>query len=184
MNAVRHRHQQIARFSLINTPVGRIGLAGTDQGVFNVNFTVASQDRYVELLEADGFDVEPDDGSVIQAGEEILAYLAGTVKRFTVKLDLRGVPTFSSAVLRATRQIPFGATCSYGSIAAGIGAPRSSRAVGNALGRNPVPILIPCHRVVAAGGKLGGFTGGLAMKRALLSLEGHAIDGTVVRPTV
>ena len=184
MNALRHRHQQIARFALIDTPVGRIGLAGTAQGIFNVNFRVTSQDSYVELLEVNGVDVEPDDGSVIQAGEEILAYLSGTVKRFSVKLDLRGLPKFSSAVLRATRQIPFGATCSYGSIAARIGAPRSSRAVGNALGRNPVPILIPCHRVVASGGKLGGFTGGLAMKRALLSLEGHTIDGTVVRPTV
>lgn len=183
MNSVRHRKRQIVRFTLIDTPVGRIGLAGSDQGIFNVNFRVTSQDRYVELLEANGVEVEPDDGSVFQAGEEIRAYLSGTVKRFTVKLDLRGVPKFSSAVLRVTRQIPFGQTSTYGAIAASIGAPQSSRAVGNALGRNPVPILIPCHRVVAAGGKLGGFTGGLAMKRALLSLERHAIDGTVVRPT-
>ena len=183
MSSRQKSQRQIARFKVLDTPVGRIGLAGTDQGIFNVNFRVTSQDRYVELLEANGFDAEPDDGSVFQAGEEIRAYLSGNVKRFTVKLDLRDVPNFSATVLRATRQIPFGVTRSYGAIAARIGAPQSSRAVGNALGRNPVPILIPCHRVVAAGGKLGGFTGGLAMKRALLSLERHAIDGTVVRPT-
>ncbi len=85
-----------------------------------------------------------------------------------------GVPPFHRRVYRVARKIPPGATLSYGEIAARLGAPRSARAVGQALGRNPFAILVPCHRVVAAGGKLGGFSanGGVATKLRLLAIEG------------
>jgi methylated-DNA-[protein]-cysteine S-methyltransferase len=94
--------------------------------------------------------------------------------RFDVALDLSGGTEFERAVWGALAALPFGATCTYGELARAIGRPGAARAVGGAAGQNPVPILVPCHRLLARGG-LGGFNGGLATKRALLGLEGHAL---------
>jgi methylated-DNA-[protein]-cysteine S-methyltransferase len=91
--------------------------------------------------------------------------------------DLSGQTPFTKAVLTATRAIPRGQPGSYGSVARAIGVPQAARAVGGALGRNPVPIVIPCHRVLAGGGGIGGFTGGLAIKRALLKIEKTEVVG-------
>ena len=92
--------------------------------------------------------------------------------RFDLRLDLSELTPFHRRVLLAAAEVPAGKVVSYGEIARRIGRPAGSRAVGQALGRNPVPIVIPCHRVVAAGGQLGGYTGGLDIKRKLLRLEG------------
>ena len=91
--------------------------------------------------------------------------------------DLAGQTAFTRAVLTATRAIPLGKPGSYGSVARAIGVPQAARAVGSALGRNPLPIVIPCHRVLAGGGTIGGFTGGLAIKRALLKIEKTVVLG-------
>jgi methylated-DNA-[protein]-cysteine S-methyltransferase len=91
--------------------------------------------------------------------------------------DLSSQTRFTQAVLAATRAIPRGAPGSYGSVAKAIGNPGAARAVGGALGRNPIPIVIPCHRVLAGDGRIGGFTGGLAIKRTLLKLERTAVVG-------
>lgn len=106
---------------------------------------------------------------------EIRAYLEGKRREIAVPCEPRGGTPFQRRVWAATRAIPYGEVRGYGWIAAHIGAPGAARAVGQALARNPLPLLIPCHRVVAAGGKLGGFTGGLPLKRKLLQLEG-ALD--------
>ena len=95
-----------------------------------------------------------------------------TVGRFEVPIDWRLVRGFAGDVLRATARIPFGETSSYREVAAAAGSPNAYRAAGNALGSNPVPIVVPCHRVLHAGGGLGGYTGGLDRKRYLLTLEG------------
>ena len=87
-------------------------------------------------------------------------------------IDLRGMTEFQHRVLDAASEIPFGRVESYGDIARRIQRPGASRAVGNALGRNPLPIVVPCHRVVTSGGQLGGYTGGLDIKRALMHIEG------------
>jgi methylated-DNA-[protein]-cysteine S-methyltransferase len=91
---------------------------------------------------------------------------------FRTPLDLRSLTPFQQSVLQETRKIPYGSVITYGDIAGKIGNPGAFRAVGTALGCNPIPILIPCHRVVASGGKIGGFTGGLALKEKLLLIEG------------
>jgi methylated-DNA-[protein]-cysteine S-methyltransferase len=105
-------------------------------------------------------------------------YFAGRRREFDVGLDWSLVtPGFTRRVLRATARIPFGSVRTYGHVAGRAGSPRASRAAGNALGSNPIPIVVPCHRVVHAGGGLGGYTGGLHRKEHLLALEGILQDG-------
>jgi O-6-methylguanine DNA methyltransferase len=94
-----------------------------------------------------------------------------------LRVDASGLPEFTRKVLGACAAIPAGRVLTYGELAALVGRPRAARAVGQALGRNPFPILIPCHRVVAAGGRLNGFGGGLAWKEALLGFEGWQFEG-------
>jgi methylated-DNA-[protein]-cysteine S-methyltransferase len=99
-------------------------------------------------------------------------YFAGARRGFDVPIDWRLVRGFAGEVLRATARIPFGAVASYRAVATEAGSPNAYRAAGNALGSNPIPIVVPCHRVLHAGGGLGGYTGGLERKRYLLTLEG------------
>lgn len=103
--------------------------------------------------------------------DEILAYLRGERRSFDLPLDPMGTP-FQQAVWAELRRIPYGETRSYAQVAAGIGKPRAVRAVGQANHRNPLPIFIPCHRVIGASGKLTGYGGGLDLKEKLLELEG------------
>jgi methylated-DNA-[protein]-cysteine S-methyltransferase len=99
-------------------------------------------------------------------------YAAGKPVRWSVPLDLSAGTTFQQAVWRALKTIPRGETRSYGWVAQKIGKPKASRAVGAACGANPVPVIVPCHRVIASDGSIGGFGGGLSTKRRLLQIEG------------
>jgi methylated-DNA-[protein]-cysteine S-methyltransferase len=103
-------------------------------------------------------------------------YFAGARRGFDVPIDWRLVRGFAGDVLRATARIPFGSVSSYREVATDAGSPNAYRAAGNALGSNPIPVVVPCHRVLHAGGGLGGYTGGLERKRFLLQLEG-VLDG-------
>ena len=105
-------------------------------------------------------------------GTEMRAYSRGEPTRFSLPIDWRGISAFDRLVLRAVLRIPHGCVASYGDVAATIGKPTAARAVGQAVGRNRWPIVVPCHRVVASGGRPGGFGGGLEMKFRLLRLEG------------
>ena len=102
---------------------------------------------------------------------QLQTYAAGRPVRFTIPLDLRAGTAFQQKVWRALQTIPYGETRSYAWVARKIGKPKATRAVGTACGANPVPIVVPCHRVVASDGSLGGFSGGLPLKRRLLALE-------------
>jgi len=111
-----------------------------------------------------------------QAGRELAEYFAGQRRAFEVPLDLSGCPPFTRQILEELRKVPYGATLTYGELAARAGCPRAARAVGRAMAANPLPIVIPCHRVVAADGRLGGYSGGegLPTKQWLLTFEqGH-----------
>jgi len=103
---------------------------------------------------------------------QLNAYFTGELREFDLPLAPEGTP-FQQTVWQALQTIPYGTTSTYGDLAAGIGKPTASRAVGAANGRNPLPIVIPCHRVIGANGKLTGFRGGLRFKEELLSLEGN-----------
>lgn len=168
----RAGHPPIA-FASLSTPIGRVFVGASDLGVCDVTFDVSNEDRYRARLAARAPEITRDRDAVAFALEELDAYFAGTLVRFTAPVDLRGVTDFTRRVLRVTRAIPFGRLRSYGDVARRIGSPGASRAVGGALGRNPIPIIVPCHRVIARGGRIGGFTGGVATKRALLRIEGH-----------
>lgn len=164
----------VVRFDFLRTPIGRVFVGMSDQGVCDVTLDSPNEHTYRLRLGRRAPEVWRDRDVVEPVLTELDAYFHGRLKKFTVPVDLRGVTDFTGRVLRATRRIPFGGLLSYGDVATRIGSPRASRAVGGALGRNPVPIIVPCHRVIAHGGKLGGFTGGLDTKRTLLKIEGHA----------
>jgi methylated-DNA-[protein]-cysteine S-methyltransferase len=112
---------------------------------------------------------------------ELDEYFAGRRTSFDLKLDRRLIRGIARDVLTTTAKVPFGRTTTYGAVAERIGRPRASRAVGNALGSNPIPIVIPCHRVLRAGGDVGGYAGGPERKRQLLRLEGAYAQPTRTR---
>jgi len=118
-----------------------------------------------------GIEIESADEHLALLGAALLEYLNGRPLVWDGALDVRGLPEFSLRVYECAREIPWGKLATYGEIARRIGKPRAVRAVGTALHRNPFPIVVPCHRVIQEGGKIGGFACGIAMKRRLLALE-------------
>ena len=156
----------------VSAPIGRVFVAASDSGLLRVSFRHREESFVDELREHTEADVVRSPARTADIVEQLRDYFAGERRRFDVRLDLRRVSPFQRRVLLAATRVPAGEVVSYGEIARRIGEPGGSRAVGQALGHNPIPIVIPCHRVVAAGGGIGGYTGGLAIKRKLLRLEG------------
>ncbi|MCX5684658.1 MAG: methylated-DNA--[protein]-cysteine S-methyltransferase [Planctomycetota bacterium] len=155
---------------LFDTPFGRMAVAATARGLTRVLLP-----NEAAALRASAVAPEPDaaaEAVAVRAEREILEYLAGRRRKFTVPVDLSAAPPFHVKALRALARVPFGRTVTYGDLASRAGRPHGARAVGQAMARNPVPLVIPCHRVVASGGGLGGYGGGLDLKRRLLDLEG------------
>ncbi len=150
-------------YRTVDSPIGPLTLAG--RGTVLTNLRMVDQTHEPSRA---GWSPEPAAfGDVV---EQLAAYFAGELIDFDVELDLRGTE-FQRRVWRALLTIPYGETRSYGQIAEQIGAPGSARAVGLANGRNPIAIVVPCHRVIGAGGSLTGYGGGLDRKRTLLDLE-------------
>ena len=151
----------------LDSPIGRLRLVATDQGLSHLLF-----DQQVgEDLESDGDAVEADDHPVLAAATAQLAeYFAGRRQEFDIPLDLTGTE-FQRAAWSALASVPFGETRSYRQQAEAIGRPKAVRAIGAANGRNPVPIVLPCHRIVGSDGSLTGYGGGLPIKEFLLNHE-------------
>jgi methylated-DNA-[protein]-cysteine S-methyltransferase len=150
------------KYSYLDTLIGRILIAGDDDAICAIRF-----ER----------DNEPDAGWIAgmnkpirEASRQLQLYFAGKLHDFALPLRPEGT-TFQRTVWRALQDIPYGETISYGELARRVGNPSASRAVGAANGANPIPIVIPCHRVIGANGKLTGFGGGLPIKQRLLGLE-------------
>ena len=159
-------------YTSLAAPIGRVLVAVGDAGLVRLGFRQSEAAFVAELERQLGVRAVRSPAETAAVVEQLRAYFAGRRRRFDVSVDLRHVTPFVRRVLTATMQVPAGNLVSYGDIARRIGQPKGSRAVGQALGRNPIPIIIPCHRVIAAGGRIGGYTGGLAIKRRLLRLEG------------
>ncbi len=149
-----------------DTPLGRVLIARTEAGLAGLWFE--SQKWHPAPMDAPE---RPDDPLLREAATQVTDYFAGRRTQFELPLDLHGSP-FQRSVWQALRDIGRGATRSYADIARGIGAPQAVRAVGAAVGRNPISVIVPCHRVLGSGGQLTGYAGGLDRKRALLALEG------------
>ena len=153
----------IAVFTNLATPIGPLRLVGNGRALTAIRFVVGERVRPPDLVE--------DRAPFREAVRQLEAYFAGRLRRFDLSLEPGGTP-FQTSVWEALRAIPYGETTSYRELAIRVGRPRAVRAVGAANGRNPLPIVIPCHRVIGSDGSLTGFGGGLAVKRALLELEG------------
>lgn len=150
------------------TPLGQVTLAASQAGLAGVWF--AGQKHFPATSQE-----WPEDSKhpVLQeAAKQLSAYFAGQRAHFDLPLDLRGGSDFQQSVWQALLQIPPGATCSYAALSSAIGRPSAMRAVGGAIGRNPLSVVVPCHRVVGSAGSLTGYAGGLDRKTALLRLEG------------
>lgn len=160
-------------YATADSPLGPLMVAVTPRGLVRISYPGEGHDaQLAELAER----ISP---RVLEAPERTDAvrrqldeYFAGRRHAFDVPIDWRLVRGFAGDVLRATARIPFGSVSSYREIAGAAGSPNAYRAAGNALGSNPIPIVVPCHRVLHSGGGLGGYTGGLDRKRFLLGLEG------------
>lgn len=151
-----------------SSSIGNITIAATCNGISHVFLGDHGVPSYPELHQTE---------LLMQAKLQLLEYLESTRRTFTLPLDWDGINGFQKDVLSITKEIPFGTVMTYGQISKILGKPKASRAVGGALSRNPLPILIPCHRVVAASGALTGYTGaeGIATKILLLKKEGLKI---------
>jgi methylated-DNA-[protein]-cysteine S-methyltransferase len=160
-------------YGAYDSPLGTLTVIVTPRGLVRLSYP---GEGIAEQLEELADRVSP---RILEAPErtddvrrQLDEYFAGRRNAFEVPVDWRLVRGFAGDVLRATARIPFGEVSSYRDVAAAAGSPNAYRAAGNALGSNPVPIVVPCHRVLHAGGGLGGYTGGLERKRYLLRLEG------------
>ena len=157
-------------YTLIPSPIGELLLAGKDGRLSLVGFATAERPHQPRA------DWRRCDAVFADARQQLSEYFAGERQRFELPLALAGTP-FQRSVYDALRDIPYGETRSYSDIAAAIGRPKAVRAVGAANGRNPLPIVVPCHRVIGKGGGLVGFGGGLPVKERLLALERSSAIG-------
>lgn len=153
-------------YSYLDTPIGPLLLAGTDDELRLVGFSSGTKAR------AQDSEWEHSDAPFADARRQLTEYFAGTRRAFDLPLAPLTTP-FQSQVLEALQAIPYGETRSYKDIAVAVGNPKAVRAVGTANGNNPIPIIIPCHRVIGSDGSLTGFGGGLDTKRFLLALESN-----------
>ncbi len=171
-------------YASADSPFGPLLVAVTARGLVRLAYPTEAID---EVLEDLARRVSPrvlesprDTGEVRRELDE---YFDGARQAFDLDVDLSIVGGFTRRILEAAERIPFGQVITYRTIAAEAGSPRGARAAGNALGSNPIPIVVPCHRVVHSGGGLGGYTGGLERKVALLSLEGVLREGQTRIPS-
>jgi methylated-DNA-[protein]-cysteine S-methyltransferase len=157
---------------LEETPIGPLLVGVSDRGLCRVTFDPEPEQEVERLARLFGPRVLRSRTSVDRARRELDEYLAGRRRTFDLELDLRATPEFHRRVLAELARVGYGRTTTYGALAAQAGSPRAARAVGTVMNRNPVPIVLPCHRVVGSGGGLVGYGGGLGRKEWLLRLEG------------
>jgi methylated-DNA-[protein]-cysteine S-methyltransferase len=161
-------------YAVFDTAAGWVGLLGSTAGLRRITLPQGSEREAIHLLgeSLDSAVASPKRFNDII--ERLRAYFDGNRVDFPDRLEFTTATPFQREVWQAARLIPYGETRSYAWLAGKIGKPKAARAVGQALGKNPLPVIVPCHRVLAAGGGIGGFSGGIKVKKYLLSLEGAA----------
>ena len=172
-------------YTLFDTPIGRCGVAWGERGIARIQLPEASDAKAVRRLAMnDDLRLAEPPPAIVRAIEQMRRHLGGERQDFRgVPRATSGVPDFHRRGYEAARKVSPGRTISYGELAARIGAPGAARAVGQALGRNRFPIIVPCHRVLAANGRAGGFSahGGLSTKRTMLAAEGVELEERLPR---
>ena len=164
-------------YGFADSPLGPLTVIVTDRGLVRLSYAHEAIDEQLDEIAArlsPRILESPDRTDAVR--RQLDEYFAGRRRRFEVPIDWRLVGGFTGEVLRATARIPFGTVSSYRDVATEAGSPNAYRAAGNALGSNPIPIVVPCHRVLHSGGGLGGYGGGLERKEFLLKLEGAIRD--------
>lgn len=154
----------LTHYTYVEAPFGPLLVAADETGLRRIEFPAGNQPA------RPGLDWQENSEALVAAREQLRGYFAGELKSFDLPLSPQGTP-FQQQVWNELLKIPYGETISYGELAALLGNPKASRAVGLANGSNPIPIVIPCHRVIGADGRLTGYGGGLAIKEKLLALE-------------
>ena len=168
-----NRKAEKVRFTIIDTLICPVAIATSKDGISYIELNcrdIKKFERGIAKLFGEPVVFKPTDPILKRAALQLNEYFKGRRHSFNLPLDLR-LEGFTRRVLEEVARIPYGKTATYGEVARRVGSPRSARAVGGAVGANPIPIIIPCHRVVAAGGKLGGFGCGIALKKKLFDLE-------------
>ena len=162
-------------YDIVDSPVGALLLAATDLGLCRISFDPIPDRDVAQSTRSPGARVLRPPRPLEQTRRELDEYFAGSRTEFEVDTDVRLLPAFQQLVLAELARVPYGRTTTYGELGARVGKPSAARAVGRALNRNPIPIVLPCHRVLGARGELIGYAGGLGRKEQLLALEGSML---------
>ena len=172
------------RWTIFDSPLGPVGIAATEKGICQIEFNVDRTAFGRRWQERSGQKADYEPARFERLVGELQKYFQGKPVKFNEKLDFGSATPFAQRVWQATLRIPRGRTKTYREIARSIGKPRAYRAVGQALRKNPIPVIVPCHRVVGQNGRLVGFRGGINLKGKLLELEGVRLKKRqkVVRP--
>ena len=161
-------------YAYMETPIGKLLVASSEKGLVRIMFPHEEKADLVSLLKKEYPEetlVEDPEKNLLVI-KQIKEYFDGSRTVFSLPLDIRGTE-FQKSVWEALKKVPYGETSSYGEIACSIGKPKAARAVGNANRKNPIPIVIPCHRIIGSDGSMTGFGGGIPLKKKLLELERH-----------
>lgn len=159
-----------AAYATVDSPIGTLLVATTEAGICAISFE--GEPALDVLCGRLGARILYSEQALADATAQLRDYFGGRRRAFDLAVDLTRLPPFQRTVLTELQQVGYGELATYGSLAERIGKPRAARAVGGALNRNPIPIIVPCHRIVGATGDLVGYAGGLERKRSLLELEG------------
>jgi methylated-DNA-[protein]-cysteine S-methyltransferase len=159
-------------YDLVETPIGTLLIAATERGLCRIAYDADAEQEVERLARVFGVRILRSASPIDPARRQLDEYFEGHRHRFELPLDIAALADFNRRVLRELARVPYGEVVTYGELAARAARPRAARAVGTVMNRNPLPIVLPCHRVIGANGKLVGYGGGLERKEALLRLEG------------
>lgn len=165
-------------YDVADSPIGPLLVAASERGLCRISFDPEPDRELEALARTFGTRVLRSPRGVDDARRELDEYFDGRRHDFDLAVDLTPLPAFQRSVLEELIQVPYGNVDTYGGLARRLGRPQAARAVGGALNRNPIPIVVPCHRIVGSTGSLVGYAGGLERKRALLGLEGAILPGS------
>ena len=161
-----------AGYDIVESPLGELLVAASDRGILRISYDANVEEHVDWLSRVAGRNVLRTSRQVEPVRRELDEYFEGRRQAFDLSVDLREVTPFTERVLTELARVPFGQTATYSDLATRAGNPKAARAVGMTMNRNPIPIVLPCHRVIGADGSLVGYAGGLERKVALLTLEG------------